>query len=77
MATLSVLLLLKLTGAEQAAPPGESTEKASELEMASRGERKLVREINIRRLRQHQAAAQPIRRAPQGRSGKDVSEGHR
>jgi hypothetical protein len=47
VATLSVLWLSKLTGAEQAAPPGESTEKASEPEMASRGEPKLVRAIKF------------------------------
>ncbi len=45
VAMLSVLLLSKLTGAEQAASPGDAAEKASESEMASRGQRKLVREI--------------------------------
>jgi invasion protein IalB len=45
VAMLSVLLMSKLTGAEQAAAPGGATEKANEPEMASRGQRKLVREI--------------------------------
>jgi invasion protein IalB len=45
MATLSVLLMSTLTGAQQAVPPGDATEKAGEPEMASRGQRKLVRQI--------------------------------
>ena len=45
VAMLSLLLLSTLSGAQQAAPPGGAAEKAAEPEMASRGERKLVREI--------------------------------
>ncbi len=45
VAMLSVLLVSKLTEAEKAAPPGGAAEKTSEPEMASRGQRKLVREI--------------------------------
>jgi invasion protein IalB len=43
VAMLSMPSLSNIGGAQQAAPP--ATEKASEPEMASRGERKLVREI--------------------------------
>jgi invasion protein IalB len=43
VAMLSMPLLSNIGGAQQAAPP--ATEKASEPEMASRGERKSVREI--------------------------------
>ncbi len=45
VAMLSVLLLSRLTGAEQAASPGDAAQKASEPEMASRGRRILAREI--------------------------------
>jgi invasion protein IalB len=44
VATLSVLLLASLSDAQQSAP-SRGAEKASEPEMASRGQRKLVREI--------------------------------
>jgi invasion protein IalB len=44
VATLSVLLLASLSDAQQSAP-SRGAEKANEPEMASRGERKLVREI--------------------------------
>jgi invasion protein IalB len=45
VAMLSVLLMSHLSGAQQAAPPGDAAEKAGEPEMASRGQRKTVREI--------------------------------
>ena len=45
VAALSILLLPLLADAQQAAPPGGGTEKAREPEMASRGERSLVRQI--------------------------------
>ena len=45
VAMLSLLLLSSITGAEQATPPGGMTEKESEAEMASRGQRNLVRQI--------------------------------
>jgi invasion protein IalB len=45
VATLSVLLMSHLSGAQQATPPGDAAEKAGEPEMASRGQRKAVREI--------------------------------
>ena len=45
MAALSILLLPRLADAQQAAPPGGSTEKAGEPEVAPRGERSLVRQI--------------------------------
>ena len=45
MAALSILLLPRLADAQQAAPPGASTEKAGEPEVAPRGERSLVRQI--------------------------------
>jgi invasion protein IalB len=44
VATLSVLLLASLSDAQQSAP-SRGAERASEPEMASRGERRLVREI--------------------------------
>ena len=45
VAALSILLPLSVAGAQQAAPPSASTEKAREPEMAPRGQRSLVREI--------------------------------
>jgi len=45
LAALSILLLPHLADAQQAAPPGGGTEKAREPEMASRGQRSLVRLI--------------------------------
>ena len=45
VATLSVLLMSHLSGAQQAAPPADAAEKAGGPEMASRGQRKPVREI--------------------------------
>ena len=43
--TLTVLFLPAVATAQQAAPPGNATDKAREPEMASRGQRKMVREI--------------------------------
>jgi invasion protein IalB len=45
VAALSILLLPRLADAQQAAPTGGGTEKAREPEMASRGQRSLVRQI--------------------------------